>query len=195
MEIEGLVLTAIPYAERDHILTLFTPKAILKLFVKGKRYLDAHHQALISPFTIATYSYKEKKSDLHRFIEGKVVDLNLKLRDKLDSFEAAQKMVQAIYQTQWQNSETVALFHLIKLFLAQIPQTEEPNRLVAPFLIKLLKHEGVLDLSCYEDPRHIEALAQVRSFEALLTVLPDEKLAQEIEQSYRKVICPSVTST
>ena len=188
MEIEGLVLASIPFSEYDRIVTLFTPKAMLKLFVRGRRRLDAHHQALISPFTIATYTYTPKKSDLHRFVEGKVLHQNLKLRDRLDSFEAAQKIVQTIYETQWQNKEVSALFLLTKKFLLEIPQSERPKSLVAPFLIKLLKHEGILNPADFADPRHIEAIAKARSFESLSTVLPDEKLSDEVEDYYNKVI-------
>ena len=173
MEIEGLVLSAIPFQESDCIITLFTPNALLKLFVKGRRRLDAHHQALVSPFTIAAYTYRSTKSTLGRYIEGKIIDQNLKLRDRLSSFEAAQKILQTLYETQWQNKATPGLYLLTKKFLSEIPKQEEPSKLFAPFLLKLLKHEGILDSGAFEEPRHIQAIADARTFELLATVLPE----------------------
>lgn len=188
MEIEGVVLSAIPFQESDTILTLFTPLALFKLFVKGRRRLDAHHQALISSFTVASYTYTSKNSDLHRFHEGKIVDQNLKLRDRLASFEAAQKILQTIYHTQWQNKETPALYLLTRKFLSLIPQMEDPRGMPAAFMIKLLKHEGILDPSAFGEQRRIQALASVKSVDMLTSLLPDEALAQEIESYYNNVI-------
>jgi len=188
METEGLVLSATPFQESDHILTLFTPNALLKLFVKGKRRLDAHHQAIISPFTVASYTYRTTKSDLGRLIEAKIQDQNLKLRDRLSSFETAQKILHTIYKTQWQNKATPALYLLTIKFLSEIPKQAEPEKLFAPFLVKMLKHEGVLDVNFFEEPRHIQAIANARSFESLATVLPDEELCQKIEEYYSSLI-------
>ena len=53
---------------------------------------------------------------------------------------------------------------------------------------KLLKHEGILDPTAFENPQHIEAIAKARSFESLSTVLPDEELSNEIQEYYNKVI-------
>lgn len=188
METEGLVLSALSFQEHDFIITLFTKNAILKLFVKGKKRLDAHLLALISPFTVGSFTYTPKRSDLNRFIEGKVISQNLKLRDRLASFEAASAILKTIYATQWQNKEVPSLYLLTKKFLEEIPKSENPKALIAPFLIKLLKHEGILDPTAFENPQHIEAIAKARSFESLSTVLPDEELSNEIQEYYNKVI-------
>ncbi|MCP5469091.1 MAG: DNA repair protein RecO [Chlamydiales bacterium] len=187
MQIEGLVLQNIPFKDYDHIVTLFTPHSIFKLFVKGKKRLDPHHNALISPFTIAEYTYETAKSELHRFQEGRIVEQNLKLRDRLASFEAAQKILLALHQTQWPNKPAPALYLLTKHFLKQIPQTEHPDKLLAIYYLKLLKHEGILDTSLFteEEQKHVRALSEVRSFEMLETILPDDTLAQKIEELFQ----------
>lgn len=190
MEIEGLVLQAIPFKEKDHIVTLFTPQALLKLFVKGKQRVDAKLSALITPFTIAEYTCQETKSDLYRFLEGKILDQNLRLREKLSFYETAQQLLRILLTSQWPGKPSLALYILTVQFLKRIPQTEKPEQLIAPFLLKLLKHEGILDLSFFsqEEQERVEILVATRSFTMIDKHLPGRELAQKIEEYYSSVI-------
>ena len=188
MDCEGWVLRAVPYGERDCILTLFTPNALLKLFAKGRRAQDFHHQAITTPFTHGHYTYRETKSDLHRLQEGKIVDQHLKLRDRLTSLETAQKIAQALFETQWQAKEVSILYALSKRFIEEIPDQEEPRVLFPFFLVKLMKHEGILDSREFSNPRLIEAIGNARSFASIGPLFEEIEIQEEIETFYQKAL-------
>lgn len=182
---EGIVLRAIPFKERDKIITLITPAGMLKLYVKGKRKLDLTHQALTSTFTRGEYLYNVRKSELYRFVDGSVIDQYLPLRNCLDKLMCATKMVDALLKTQWPNNPSPELYQLFACFLKK---TCETPHLFTPFLIKLLKHEGVLQPEGLAsiDAKQLHLIANTRSMQELENLLYEPSFSKKIEALFEK---------
>jgi len=137
---EGIILQSIPYQEHSRIATIFTPDhGLVKLMVKGDR-----NTRLTSPLTHVECVYTPKKNDLHNCREISIVDANLDLRTEMDLLDAACSMAKAVQRTQLPQKEAKTLFKLLNIYLQHLPKTTHPNLLLSSFLLKLLKHEGLL---------------------------------------------------
>ena len=142
---EGIVLHAIPFKEYDKILTLFTPTTgLLKLFFKSSRRFSFIQNALTTPLTVGEYLYAQGRKDLHHFRDGTILHQNLALRNNLETLQTAEKLAHAIYQSQWPGKASPQLYLLFRTFLEKIPESPHPDTLYAAFLLKILKHEGML---------------------------------------------------
>src|SRR5262249_13667698 len=60
---------------------------------------------------------------------------------------SAEKMVQALLDSQWPEKPAPKLYQLFSLFLELLPQSVHPSSLSTAFLLKVLRHEGILQLS------------------------------------------------
>ncbi len=142
---EGIVLQATPFKEKDKILTLFTKEGgIIKLFVKGKL---SFQNALTERFTIGDYLFKAGKGDLFQFCDGSLLEQNLGLRSSWDRLQLGEKLSSALLKSQWPEKSSPALYFLFVTFLKKIGITEDLRKLETIFYLKLLKHEGILQLT------------------------------------------------
>jgi len=134
----GVVLSVLAFRESDQIVTIFSPEGLIKLFVKRKRL------PLMVPLTEGEFLFVAGRGDLYRFRDGTILNQNLKLRERLENLEAASRLVQAILKSQWPGKGAPRLYHLFCYFLRLIPEVEQPEELASVFLVKTLKHEGLL---------------------------------------------------
>lgn len=159
---DGVVLQALPFGERDRILTLITCEGVVKCFMKLPARPHLTRLALATPFTRGEYHLGASKSQLYRFIDGTPIQQHLGLRASLDRLETAQKMAKLLLETQWPGKPSHGLYDLFVAFLAKISESDE--RLFGPFLIKFLKYEGQLDPSVFEHPEAVEQIAKATSW-------------------------------
>jgi len=145
--VRAVVLRAFPFKDYDRILTLFSPFGLIKLFVKSKKREWLHYAALTSPLTEAEFHYTQGKKELHRFTEGAILKQNIRIRDRYENLLAAEKMVQALLNSQWPGRTAPKLYQLFSLFLEILPDSADPLTLSTIFLLKTMRHEGLLQLS------------------------------------------------
>lgn len=143
---EAIVLHALPFKECDRILTLFTPRGLLKLIVKIKKKEALHYAALTSPLTRADFYYNLGKKELHRFVEGVIHSQNIEIRQRYETLLAAQRMIEALLISQWADRSTPELYTLFSRYLEVLPSSVNPASLASSFQLKILKHEGLLHL-------------------------------------------------
>lgn len=139
-QVEGIILQSLPFKEYDRILTLFTPQGILKLFAKGKKQFNP----LISPLTRGDYFFIQGRNELHKLCEGSIISQNIKIRDSYENLNTAFFIIDALLRSQWPGKAAPQLYHLFSLFLQHIPKAKDPESLKVVFLIKIMKHEGIL---------------------------------------------------
>jgi len=145
--VEGIVLKSIPFKEADRIVSVFTPnRGIMSLYVGGLSKSRPAKLNLTTPLTRGEFVFRKGRSDLHRFIDGTIIDLNLKLRRSYTHLEIGGKMVSAISNSQMPGKSAPALYALLTSFLKNIPDFTDPTPLWAAFQLKLLRHEGLLAL-------------------------------------------------
>lgn len=160
-ESRGLVLRAIDYKQRQRIITVLTEdRGIISLMVKGLSKKQSHLFSLTSPFSVGEFHYTIHRSDLYYLRDASLISSNLELRGSLKHMQAAGEMCQALLTSQMPGKAAPLLFQLAVSFLKHIPLFEDPSALVASFLLKLLKHEGLLSpqhscTHCDRPPRYL----------------------------------------
>lgn len=197
---EGIVLRSLDYKERERIITLFTPEAgVVSLIVKGISKKNYSLLALTTLFCRAEFLYRRGKSDLFRFVDGTILNEHPSLRSRLSSLQAAAELSRAILHSQFPGKASPALYALFSLYLAQIPEFETPGALIASFMLKLLRHEGVLSLSAEctlpalqrfspSEWKVLEILAHSRQFAALKTLCVDLDLLEKVRVLFSEAL-------
>ncbi len=152
-QVEAIVLQVTPFKDYDRILTLFSPLGILKMFVRIRKKEYLHFSALTSPLTQAEWHYLSGRKELHRLTEGTILSQHLGLRERYETLLAADSCLQALLASQWQGKPAPKLYLLFRHFLDHLPKSATPQNCVTLFLIKILVHEGMLQLSAPQTSR------------------------------------------
>ena len=180
---EGLVLRRIDYKDSQKILTLFTSeRGIISLIVKGITRKNTHLLTLSSPLTHAEYLFRVHRSTLYTFQDGTLINSHLPLRQSLLHIESAIRIAQALLTSQLPGKPAPALYRLTLAYLKLTTQFTDPAPLTASFLLKLLKHEGILSLAptcalCSTSPTYLhqgEAFCQKHTPHSATHYTPEE---------------------
>ena len=191
---EGLVLRSIDYKEREKIITLFTPtRGIISLFVKGISRKKNHLLTLTSPFTQGEYHFRIGNSDLYSFQDGTPLNAHLFLREKLSYLTAATQFIQALLTTQLPGKPAPFLYQLVLFYLNALPKFTDPIALISSYLLKVLKHEGVLSLAhrevsyTQEEWVTLITLTEARHIQQLQQTLVSIELHEKIQLTFKKI--------
>ncbi len=145
---EGIVLQTLAYRESSRIISILTPHSgIIRLIAKQVSAKKSPLVHLTTPLCRAHFTYHIKRSSLYRLIDGHALDLHLSLREKYAFLREAGAMVRLILTSQLQGKPSPRLYQLLLFSLRQLPQMVFPETLRASFMLKLLKHEGLLSIS------------------------------------------------
>lgn len=145
---EGIVLRSLDYKDRQKIITLFSKEAgMISLILKGLTGRNTRLLALSSPFCQAEFIYRKGKSNLYTFIDGSTINENLHLRSQLSFLQTAGTLSKGILTSQLPGKPTPALYQLFSTYFKHISTFQDPTPLISSFYLKLLKHEGLLELS------------------------------------------------
>ncbi len=156
---EGIVLICTPFQERHVIATLFTADLGLARFFVG----GGHSQ--LSALSRVECLYRDRGgSTLLQLKEWTLLDPYLILREELGTLERASFLGQKLLQSQLPLKPAPALYNLLLLYLAYAPLAINSATFTTSFLIKLLKHDGLLALPerCMECEAPLQAAALIR---------------------------------
>lgn len=141
---EGIVLQATNYREYDKILTIFTPhNGLLKLFVKATKKTKLNLHPYSVPLAKGEFLYSEGKA-LCKLHEGSLLNSHHELRNSLECLETAAKMISALLKSQIGDKSSPKLYLLFSFYLENLQNSKYPETVYISFLLKLLKHEGIL---------------------------------------------------
>lgn len=147
-KIEGIVLHALKFKDYDQIFTLFTPdEGIVKMLLKHAYSAKFGRGAWTAPLTRAEFVYTRGTGDLRICREVSLLGQHLPLRENLDLLEASSDMLQATSQSQAPNKAAPDLYKLLIAYLEKLPLVANPHLLAASFRLKILRHEGLLNLA------------------------------------------------
>jgi|GEM_PF-1391260 len=184
---EGLVLSATELVGGKKVVTLFTKESGRLSFVMpriAKKQLTQMN--LISPFTHGQYILSPSRSNLYRFNDGSIISLNLDLRNEWAHLECAGHLSSALLKSQMEGKGAPELFNLTITFLRRIPLSKNLSSLRASFLLKLLKHEGLLcsdhPLFDRDDRESVDRLANARTFDAIEGLTLTDSLGEKIQK-------------
>lgn len=145
---EGIILQSLNFRDYDRILTVYTTEeGLIKLIVKGIN--RPGKQLAGTPLTCAEFIYTKGNSDLYKCIELSSLNPLLKLRQSLETLESASDSVQAILKSQMPQVSAPMLYQLLLWTLNQIPNVKDPHLLSTSFRLKLLRHEGLLNINYF----------------------------------------------
>jgi DNA repair protein RecO (recombination protein O) len=144
-KVEGLILKMLPYGEGNHILNVFSKEnGLISLFVKKQKKIS---HFLISPLTHAEFVLRPGKGELYPCEEISPLSSFLKIREKIESFEAAFHILNALTLSQYPHKSGPYLYDLLIRYLHEIPSSPNAQNLATSFLLKTLRHEGIFGLS------------------------------------------------
>lgn len=187
--IEGIIVESLPHGESHRKVLLFSSDGLLDLYIRMPTRPSGDWTALTGLFTRGEYLLQESKGPWYRCVEGSVLELHLGLRQSWERMEQAHRMVSVLIKTQWKGKPSPALYALFAAFLLRISQCDQ--RLLIPFLIKWMVHEGEWDIQSFlpEEQHWIMTTIPIRKFESF----PSYPHGLE-EALYSKIIGASVDS-
>lgn len=147
----GLLLQAIPYLGKQHILKVFTLEdGLVTLMAKSGH----------SPFYIAEWVYRKKRSDIYTLQDSSLLDGLLDLRQNYETLCAAGRIAQDLLHSQLPCKKNTDLYALVCSYFKKLSTFSRPEVLVASFRMKLLLHDGLLSIqetctTCKENACHL----------------------------------------
>lgn len=146
--IEGIVIKAIPFKDHDRILTVFTSEqGLVKLLIKGAESPRQKLSSATSPLTLAEFVFYPGKGDISFCREVTPINHYLFLRENYSVLDASSEMLNSIYRSQWGEKNTHQLYALLLVYLKHIKEAVNPYTVSSSFLLKTMRHEGLLHLS------------------------------------------------
>ena len=144
IQTQAIVLSSIPYKERDKILSLFSPSlGLFSLYMGNTRKSVLENGALASPLSVGYFHIRPSRSDLYRFIEGKVLNPHLPLREDYTLLSTALDCLNSLKNSQWKAEPAPSLYELFLKILQWLQNTPSPEKVLPFFQLKILKHEGL----------------------------------------------------
>jgi len=142
---EGIILHALNFREFDQIVTVFTEnEGLIKFFAKRGNANKNKMKSL--PLTRAEFVYTIGKSELYSLTEISPKEHYLQLRQNLKTLNKACDCLKAILKTQMLHKPAPFLYKLLTAYLSKIPDFLNNEALDSSFHLKILQHEGILDL-------------------------------------------------
>jgi DNA repair protein RecO (recombination protein O) len=146
--VEGIILHTFDYQEFDQIISVLTEeRGITRFIVKGANTPKRRAVTPTAPLTYATFAFVRGRGELLKCQEITPIENNLKLRDDFDTLQAACEMIKAVNSSQLPQKGSKNLFLLLKSFLKKLSETSFPQTLKSSFLLRLMRHDGLLHLS------------------------------------------------
>jgi DNA repair protein RecO (recombination protein O) len=140
---EGVILHIIKYGEHDQILTVFTrEEGLIKLILKGNR-KNRKADLLMR----AEFIYLHRQNSLMTCREWALLTPYLQLRKSFACLEGACAIAKAVLKSQCEQKASPQLYELLIYYLEKLPAVKQPEAFVASFLLKILRHEGLLGLT------------------------------------------------
>ena len=145
--IEGVVIKTAPFQDYDRILTVFSPeRGLVKLIVKGAESSKRKLSAIAAPFTRAEFIYRSGKGEIAFCREVSPINQYLFLRENYSVLDASSEILNSIYRSQWTEKSAHELYSLLIVYLDHIKEAVNPYSVSSSFLLKTMKHEGLLHL-------------------------------------------------
>lgn len=185
---EGIVLQVIPYGNEEQILTLFTPLAgIIKVFCKR----SVHKGQRFMPLTLTETIYRERKSEICACEEIILLNAFLSLRQTYSLLQGGCDLLRVIYGTQMVGKPAPQLYSLLLYCLETLPKVKDVQSIVICFKLKVLMHEGLLDIMTetfsgfrQEEQELLRFLTVNRALVPLREVVLDNDLGEKVDQFF-----------
>lgn len=189
---DGIILHAFNFRDFDQIVTAFTEnQGLIKFIVKKGNLLKKGLKS--SPFTKGQFVYTVGKSELYSLQEISVKDHYLDLRKNYTHLTLGCRFLKSILETQMLHKPAPLLYQLLIVYLGKIGSFSNLKSLEASFHVKILLHEGVLDVSegsffSANEHKVVLELAETSSFAHLETLVISNDLELKIKHLFKEFV-------
>lgn len=142
---DAIVLHALPFRDYDKILTLFTRELGLVKAIARKQLLSKASKGGIDPLTEAEFILDQSQNDLFRCSDLSLKRQNLQLRKEYTKLHTACRMAKTLSASQMAGKPAPLLYQLFSAYLDKLPECRNPEALFLSFMLKLLRHEGLIN--------------------------------------------------
>lgn len=168
--LEGIVLSVVPYKERQQIVQLLTKeRGKLSLLVSGKR----AYKVYTEPFSCSEWTVKEGRRNLCLCQDVSLVETYAHLRVSYPAMTAGGLMLKLLLKTQFPDRPCQTLYESLRLYLGALPAMTAPLLGALSFGYKLLRHEGILEEAPplpKEAIKVLHILLEARNFQAFESI-------------------------
>lgn len=143
--LKGLVLKSQMHQESNCIITIFSEKGLTNVFVKKGLGKHNKHRTNIIPITLIEIIYENKQNYLKVLKDSSLINNYQKIKSNYDNIMTAGNLISAILDSQWPEKPAPLLFSLLINLLENVPIFKNKKLLLSTFLLKIMKHDGLLD--------------------------------------------------
>ena len=158
INLTGIVIKKTDYKASNRLIQVFTKESgLITLGVRGINGKKTKLLALTSPLSAASFQIKTIR-DNYYLADGTPFAHFEPARKNLKSLKIACEILKALEVTQMPENPAPLLFDLTLFCLNKLGPDQDANPLLALFLLKLLKHEGLLPLQGHalEQTAHLQ---------------------------------------
>ncbi len=143
--IQGIVLRATPFKDRQYILTLLSKhKGIVNIILKGVTSQKNHLRLCCEILSEAEFLCRETPSSLFTSREASLIDCRIELRKQYSFLTTGMHFAKTILDSQYPGKPSPELYYFFSLYVKHIPSFEHNfNAFTSSFYLKLLNHEGL----------------------------------------------------
>lgn len=154
---KAIVLKSIPFKDFDRVVHLFTEEmGLVSAYLRQASKPNHPLHELIAPFSLISILYTQGRGEMIRIIEGKAIDMQVKIRERLSALKGALKCTDCILKTQLPFKVNSRAFVILNHYLAKMSQAPHPEALSASFLLKVIGLEGLFNFANACDRCHQE---------------------------------------
>lgn len=184
---EGVVLRATPFKEYDQIASLFTLQEG-KLQIITSRACKKNVSPL-NPLMRVEVQLKSASGTLYRANHYNLLDSYLSLRQQYTLLTNGCMLLKAIDLSQQGQKAAPKLYQLLMFYLTKLPELTQSDVGVSSFYLKVLRHEGLFDLSVFdgmsqEEKTIITFFAHVLDWQALVPLVLPGSLHEAIARVF-----------
>lgn len=144
---EGILLRTAPYGDYHQMATFFTKEnGLITCSAPYSRSPKSKLSALLQPFNVIEFTCTAQNREIETLKEAQLLYANLDIRASIERLEAASLICNKLLRSQLPEKQAPLLYQLLKKYLKILPESHCPDAVAASFLIKLLHHEGLLDM-------------------------------------------------
>lgn len=145
---EGILLRTAPYGDYHLMATFFTKEnGLITCSAPYSRSPKNRLAAILHPFNEIEFTCTAQNREIEKLKDAQLLHANLELRSSIECLEAASLICNKLLRTQLPEKPAQLLYQLLKKYLKLLPESHCPAAVAASFLMKLLHHEGLLDMN------------------------------------------------
>ncbi len=142
-EIEGFIISEVPYKDTSKIINIFTKEGLIGCIAKGAKSLKSNLRVNTTKFTYGKFIIKGTNDKLNTLIEANVINELKNIKSDLLAVSYLSYIVDLTYQIIKQAYDTENLYNLFISTILKLNESLNPKVICNIYEIKVLDYLGV----------------------------------------------------